>query len=259
VTRVVITGALGLIGGILLEGLGEDHDVVGIDSRRRRRSGIHHGDMRRLDSVERRFDEAEVVIDLAAASAVETPWSTVLRNNVPATVNALEAARRSGVKRVVYASSNHVTGLYEREHPYSAIVAGDYAGLDPAATPYITSSHPIRPDGPYGVGKAFGEAAARYYAEHFGLSVICLRIGTVNEDDRPRSAREFATLLTHGDLVQLVACCIDAPADVSFAIFYGVSANTWRFWEIADAEQGIGYRPRDDAERWRDVAAPALH
>jgi hypothetical protein len=81
--------------------------------------------------------------------------------------------------------------------------------------------------------------------------VICLRIGSVNAENRPRNAREFATLLTHGDLVRLVDCCIRAPADFGFAIFYGVSANTWRLWEIADAEQAIGYRPADDAEAFR--------
>ncbi len=155
------------------------------------------------------------------------------------------------MRKVVFASSNHVTGLYERDDPYAAIVAGRYAGLQPAAIPMITSAHPIRPDGYYGVGKAVGEALGRLYAEEHGLSVICLRIGTVNTADRPRDQRHFSTLLTHADLVQLVRCAIEAPDDVSFAVFYGVSSNTWRFWDIEEATAAIGYSPRDNAETWR--------
>jgi hypothetical protein len=81
--------------------------------------------------------------------------------------------------------------------------------------------------------------------------VICLRIGTVNAEGRPRNAREFATLLTHSDLVRLVDCSLSASDDLRFGVFYGVSANTWRFWDIDDARQTIGYQPRDNAEAWR--------
>jgi uronate dehydrogenase len=175
----------------------------------------------------------------------------VRANNIPATLNALEAAHRAGVPRLVFASSNHVTGLYERDEPYASIVEGAYGGLDPAALTRISAADPIRPDGPYGVGKALGEAAGRMYAELHGLSVICLRIGTVNAEGRPLSARQFATLLTHGDLVQLVERSLLAPASERFGIFYGVSGNTWRIWDIADARARLGYEPRDDAEQFR--------
>jgi uronate dehydrogenase len=109
----------------------------------------------------------------------------------------------------------------------------------------------VRPDTPYGVGKALGEAAARYYAEEHGLSVLCLRIGTLNRADRPSAARHFATLLTHADMASLVRCCIEAPPDLAFGVFYGVSANRWRIWDINDARHAIGYEPKDDAEEWR--------
>jgi uronate dehydrogenase len=141
--------------------------------------------------------------------------------------------------------------MYERDEPYASIVAGTYGGLDPQRIPLISASAPPRPDGPYGVAKAFGEAAGRYYAEEHGLSVICLRIGTVNGEGRPTNAREFATLLTHADLVRLVECALRASDDIRFGVFYGVSANTWRFWDIDDARQAIEYRPRDNAEDWR--------
>jgi hypothetical protein len=152
---------------------------------------------------------------------------------------------------VVYASSNHVVGMYERDEPYASVVAGRYDGLDPALVPRLDASVPVRPDSLYGVGKAFGEAAARFYAEEHGLSVICLRIGTVTKRDRPVKPRDFATLLTHRDLVHLVDRCLSAPDSCRFAIVYGVSANTWRLWDIDAARDAIGYQPRDNAENWR--------
>ena len=170
---------------------------------------------------------------------------------IAATYNAFEASRRSGVRRVIFASSNHVTGLYERDHPYSAIVSGAYEGLDPGQIPMLDAATAIRPDSLYGVGKAFGEALGRLYAEEHGLSVVCLRIGTVNAADRPRNPRHFATLLTHADLVRLVRAAIEAPESVRFAVVYGVSRNTWTFWDLDEARETLGYVPEDDAESWR--------
>jgi uronate dehydrogenase len=213
--------------------------------------------MARLRHAERVVDGADVVIDLASAHWKQ-PWEAVRDNNIPAAWNTLEAARRRGVRRVIYASSNHVTGLYERDDPYARIVAGDYDGLDPATVAMITTSMAVRPDTPYAVGKVLGEAAARYYAEEHGLSVLCLRIGTVNRASRPLVARQFATLLSHDDMARLARCCIEAPLDLTFGIFYGVSANTWRIWDVDDARRAIGYEPRDDAEAWRGQPAPPM-
>jgi uronate dehydrogenase len=247
---VLITGARGLIGQVLHKTLAEDYELAGVDTRRRGRDGLARADMTRLRHAERAVEGADVVIDLASAHW-QQPWDVICRNNIPAAWNTLEAARRRGVRRVIYASSNHVTGLYERDDPYVRIIAGDYDGLDPATVPRISTAMAVRPDSPYGVGKVLGEAAARYYAEEHGLSVLCLRIGTLNRADRPSAARHFATLLTHADMASLVRCCIEAPPDLAFGVFYGVSANQWRIWDINDARHTIGYEPRDDAEKWR--------
>jgi nucleoside-diphosphate-sugar epimerase len=251
--RVLITGAAGLIGGVLRDGLGAQFELAAVDEKRIPGVESTVADMAKGGrKVRRVFRGADVVVDLAAAPSVSTPWDHIYRNNIRATINAFEAAREAGVRRVVFASSNHVTGLYEQSEPYASIVRGDYEGLDPAEIPLLTTSDPIRPDSPYGIGKAFGEATARYYSETYGVSAFCLRIGTCNRSNQPENAREFATLITYADLVRLVECCIRAPDDVPFGIFYGVSDNTWRFWDIADAREQIGYEPQDDAERWRE-------
>jgi nucleoside-diphosphate-sugar epimerase len=249
--RVLITGAGGLIGGILRRGLAADYELTGLDVHKRGPRWVEARDLTRLASALPAFDQKELVVDLAADASATASWESVYGNNLLATFNTFEAARRAGVVRVIFASSNRVMGLYEHDPPYAAIVAGRYEGLDPAAIPLLRADAPIRPDSLYAVGKAFGEALGRFYAEEHGLSVVCLRIGTVNGDNRPRTPRHFATLLTHADLVRLVRCAIEAPAELRFAVFHGVSANLWRFWDLDNARDAIGYVPADDAERWR--------
>ena len=56
-----------------------------------------------------------------------------------------------------------------------------------------------------------------------------------------------STWLSHRDLLQLVKCSL--TADVEFGIYYGVSDNRKRFWDISNAERELGYRPQDDASR----------
>jgi nucleoside-diphosphate-sugar epimerase len=235
-----------------MRGLEDRYVISGVDRARRRPKNVMRMDLAKSKARHGRgYHDADVVVDLAGIPDVATTSNAVWKNNIPATMNSLEAARRAGVRRYIFASSNHVTGMYEREWPWSAIVAGEYTGIDPDAVPQIRTSFPIRPDSAYAVGKALGEVAARWYSDTHGLSVICLRIGTVNRADRPENARHFATLLTHADLLRLVECALEAPEELRFAAYYGVSRNRWRFWDISDAAAEIGYDPQDDAERFR--------
>ena len=110
---------------------------------------------------------------------------------------------------------------------------------------------PIRPDSDYGISKAFGEAVARYYFEHHGIQSACLRIGTVRPDNSPKTdVRHFATMLYHEDLAQLIDKCIEKE-NLNFEIFYGVSNNKWRFWDLDHARKTIGYDPKKNAENER--------
>ena len=196
------------------------------------------------------FKNIDTVIHLAANAPVTTPWADALRNNINGTRNVYEACIKQGVKRVVFASSNHTVGLYENDEPYKNIVSGKYQGLSPGCFTYVDHTSPIRPDSNYGISKAFGEAMGRYYSEVFGLEVACLRIGTLNKIDNPtQDVRHYATWLSHNDAAQLFSLCIDKP--LKYEIFYGVSNNKWKFWDISYAHRIIGYLPKDNAENWR--------
>lgn len=252
--HVLVTGAGGLIGSVVCDALGDEYAVRGLDVVRG--SHVHwRRDLRKLRKVEPAFEGVSAVVDLAADGSPSASWPTVLGNNIAVTLNTLEAARRRGARRVVLGSSNRVVGLYEREEPYASVVAGAYAQLDPTTLPRLGVDVPVRPDSPYGVGKVFSETAARHYADVYGLSVICIRIGTVNPDDRPMRPRHFATLLTHRDLVDLVRRSLTAPLSISYAVVYGVSANTWRIWDIDHGRNLIGFEPQDNAESFRTAEA----
>lgn len=252
--KVLVTGSSGLIGGVVIRTLGDKYAFSGLDRAQTADAPdipTTVADVSNFATIRPAFDGMDAVVHLAADAGMHAPWESVLPNNIVATYNVFEAARQAGVKRLIFASSNHAVGMFELDAPYVGIRQGNYAGLDPAAFPRVDHTVRIRPDGYYGISKAFGEAMGAYYAENFPLSVICLRIGTVNRHNSPlHDVRHMATWLSHRDLAQLVDCCLSAQG-IRFEIFYGVSGNTWHFWDIAHAARLLGYTPQDNAETYR--------
>jgi uronate dehydrogenase len=182
-------------------------------------------DLTDFDAVLRAVEGVDAVIHLGAVPN-EAPFEQIAGPNLHGAFHVFEACRRFGVKRVVYASSNHATGMY------------------PVGVP-LDGSFPPRPDGLYGASKVWGEALGRMYVDRFGLSVVCLRIGSFQP--RPREKRELATWLSHEDGVRLFRAAL--TAEVDFAVVYGGSKNTRRWWP-PDTE--IGFAPVDDAEVYAD-------
>jgi nucleoside-diphosphate-sugar epimerase len=253
VRKVLVTGSGGLIGGALFRELGDRFEFTGLDVGPSDNPlvPITVGDLSDMESVRKAFDGVDAVVHLGADSNQNASWDSVLPNNLIATRNVFEACREAGVKRIVYASSNHAVGMHELDDPYSRIRVGDYTGLDSDNIPQIDHTVQIRPDGQYGISKAFGEATGAYYAENFGLEVACLRIGTVNRDNRPVEVRQLATWCSHRDVLQLIQRCLEVEP-LQFDIFYGVSDNKWRFWDIDHAREVLGYAPEDNGEDYRD-------
>jgi uronate dehydrogenase len=229
--RLVITGAAGRIGSVLRHGLQEVADelclvdLVEIAADHDRERTVV-ADLADIDSALVALNGADAVVHLAGIPA-EDSFDRLLGPNFVATYNVFEAARRQRVRRVVFASSNHATGMYP---------VGKRIGPD----------DPVRPDTLYGVSKVFGEGLGRLYVDKHGLEVVCLRIGSFRE--RPQSWRELWTWLSHRDAVALFRAALSAP-DVGFITVYGVSANTRGWWDDSNARR-LGYEPRDDAEQF---------
>ena len=249
--KILITGISGLVGSVITQKLKSKYEISGVDLKGSNLVQTLQADCTKLDEMLPAFSGIDTVIDLASIPSQFSGWDIIHETNLICTSNALEASRISGVKRHIFASSNHATGMYEQDKPYSDIVAGNYPEIDTKSIPLITTDMPIRPDGPYGIAKAFGEAAGRHYSDQYGLSVMCLRIGTLNKESAPTNPRQFSTLLTHDDLARLVTACIEADDKVKFGIYYGVSNNKWRIWDIKNSFQEINYVPANNAENFR--------
>lgn len=245
---VAVIGAAGLVGRAALPGLSREYDLRLLDRRPPRGSDVQRVDARRVRGLTRALDGCDVVVDLAADARWDAPWDSVYRNNMQLVHAVLEAAREAGVRRVVHASSNQVAAGYERDDPWASVLAGRRDGTDSHQLRRISAHDPVRPVSPYGAAKVFAEAACRWYSEAYGLSTICLRIGTVLEPDRPRNERHRSTWLSHRDLQGFLRAAIDAPDSTPPTVVWAASANTWGIWDVAGAGDVLGYHPQDNAE-----------
>ncbi|MEV0188227.1 NAD(P)-dependent oxidoreductase [Kitasatospora purpeofusca] len=230
---VLLTGAAGGVGTFLRERLPAlGHRLVCAD----RLPVPGDPDALRFDLADAEAVRAAVrgvdaVVHLGGIS-VEDGFEAILDANIRGTYHLYEAVRREGVRRVVLASSNHAVGF----HPLTGAVP-------------IGSDVPPRPDTYYGLSKAFGENVAALYADKYGVRTVSLRIGSCFA--RPRSVRMLATWLSPDDCARLVHAALTAPG-TGHTVVNGISANTRAWWDLSSA-RALGYRPRDDAERFAEA------
>lgn len=229
---VVITGATGGVGSLLRPRLARPGRLLRLVDIAEPPSAAEgeavetvRADVTDLDAMTAAFRGAHTVIHLAGFS-LEERWEDILEVNVHGTRQVLEAARRAGGPRVVFASSNHAVGF----HPRGDGDPGEFAFP--------------RPDTHYGVGKVAGEALARLYHDRYGLDTVCVRIGSCQP--RPTDTRMLATWLSPDDCARLMEAVIAHPAP-GFRLVWGVSDNTRRWWSLEGARE-LGYEPQDDAE-----------
>jgi uronate dehydrogenase len=231
--RVLITGAAGALGGALRKsGQKLAKHVRLTDLVACKNLAAHEEDhpcpLDDFDGIMKAVKDCDTIVHFGA-KATEGTWAEVLPSNIIGTYNIYEAARRNGVKRIVYASSVHAIGYYERNQTIDAKV-------------------PTRPDSLYGVSKTFGENLASMYFDKFGIETVCLRIGSSTPE--PKDRRHLITWVSYGDVARMVECCLDAPR-VGFMITYPLSNNRQAFWDNR-ASSVLGYIPQDSADDYRD-------
>lgn len=231
--RLLITGAAGRLGSVLREHLRDYAETLRLTDIADMGEAASHEELVRCDLG--KFAEvlalAEGVDAIVHAGGVplENTFSSILNGNIVGTYNVYEAARQQGVKRVVYTSSNHAIGFYDR-------------------TQTIDASVPHRPDSLYGLSKCFAEDLGQYYWDKFGIESVNLRIGSSFEE--PLDRRMLATWLSFRDFAQLVERSLLAPR-VAHMIVYGMSNNRESLWDNR-AASSIGYVPQDSADDFRE-------
>lgn len=238
IERVLVTGAAGQLGTTLREGLRGKYRLLRLSDVAEMEAPGEGEEVVRCDladdeGVARLCEGVDAVVHLGGHPR-EADWETIHRANILGAINLWEGAKRHGVDRVVFASSNHAIGLYRREER-------------------LDHRTPPRPDGRYGLSKAFGEDLAALYAYKWGVRGFCMRIGTCFPE--PMNERALHTWQSRQDFVRLVQTGLSA--DYVFEIVYGVSDNSASWWDNGRAK-ALGYAPQDDAEAFREKAGGIL-
>lgn len=232
--KVLITGASGKIGQLLVRHLKDRYSLVLTDIKE---PAEHFGfpftiaDISDFSSIRPLFDSVDTVIHLAADYRREAPWESLLPNNIIGLYNVFEGAHQAGCKKMIYASSiNSVDGYPEDIQ--------------------IKTTMPVAPANLYGASKAWGEAVGRFYSDMKGISVYCLRLGAVTDENEPRikGSKNISWLhmmLTHRDMLNIVDGCLNT--NHPFVMVHGISDNLMKRLDISDTKEKLGYAPQDDA------------
>ena len=234
--RVLVTGAAGNIGSYFAEHVHDRYELrLMVQQMDGDASSLHAygevvaGDLGDLDRMKELCQGIDTVVHLAADASPSATWQSLLQANIIGTYHAFVAAKASGCRRVIYASSIHAVSGYPSDVQ-------------------VKTNEPVNPGDLYGVSKCFGEALGRYMAEQEGLSVIALRIGAFQplEAAREEGAVEMLdAFVSRRDLTKLIERCIDVE-NLQFAIFHGLSNNRFKRLDISDARMLVGYEPQDD-------------
>ena len=231
--RLLLTGAAGGLGKVLRTRLSPFaqklrlSDIVPMAPPRETEEVVVC-DLADKAAVDALVEGCDAVVHLGGVS-VERPFEEILEANIKGVFHLYEGARRHGVKRVVFASSNHVVGFHEQGK-------------------LLDNSCARRPDGYYGLSKSYGEDLSRFYFDRYGIESACLRIGSSYPG--PKDRRMLVTWLSFRDLTELVRCCLFAPT-LGHTIVYGVSDNRDKWWDNAGAAH-LGFRPQDSSEVFRE-------
>lgn len=264
----LLTGAYGRVGTAIIDGLKDKYDFKYFDLNGHPNFDTIVGDVSNYSELNSAIDnDISNIIHLAASSKVDSDWDKVLENNIIGAYNCLEVARSNKVNKLILASTNHVFGMYEKEHE-PKIYDKDYELT-------ITKNTPVRPDSYYATSKLFLEFLSKYYVENYKYPkrVYILRLGSIREPDRDhpyadaekgveknrwsRNSKKYdlevkrmkALWQSRSDLAHMIDCCMKDNS-VKYDIFNGISNNERRWFDIKHARNMIGYTPKDSSDQW---------
>ena len=252
--KVLVTGASGLIGQLVITRLGDRYEFSGLS--RRPLEGIPYtqASITDADAVRAACVGMDMVLHLAAETQDYDDWDKVVATTMGGTLNVFRAAQEAGVKRVVFASAGSTMLGYQFDpaSTYAQLADNKLQRL-PDDARMILHTDPPRPADFYSVGKLFGEHTGRLFSDKYGMSVLVIRVGAVLPDDKPTIVRELPGYLSHRDLVDIIDKTLSAPMSLKYDIFHAVSNNARRWRDIDHSREVLGWEPRDSS----DVFDPA--
>lgn len=258
--KILITGVSGLIGRLAWKQLArypDKYDLYGMDRTLDRSvsAGTYFGkdnippekvvlsDLTDYDKVLKAVKGMDTVIQLAAIANPAVPWKSILSCNIDGLYNVFDACREAGVKRIIYASSIRVSqGYYDSIKPPRLAHSRNFPKI---LKNFKTVTHldPPRPVEPYGAAKLFGEGLARMYSDVHGISCLCVRFGAVNGNDLP--FRESGIWCSQRDASRIIELCVEAPKNLMFDVFYGVSKSKLQWVDSEHVREVLGFEAED--------------
>ena len=266
---VLVTGAFGRVGTALIDHLADKsaYDFTYLNRSDRTKYETFVGDVTNYNDIRPAFKGMDAVVHLAGYPETDGTWKQILENNIIGMYNTLEAAKDAEVEKFIFGSTNHVVGMYEIEN--APEIYNPEFGL------VVDCDSPVRPDTYYGTSKVWGEAIGRYYVENYEYPTqfYALRIGSLRHEkyDHPygdaekgvdegkweRESGEYEEMVarmkamwqSRRDLAQQVECCLQDDT-VDFDVFYGVSDNDARWFDLEHSRSVLGYRPCDNGAEW---------
>ena len=246
--KVLVTGASGLIGGLVLGGLSDKYEFSGLS--RHAVPGIPYtvGSITDRDAVRRAVAGQDMVLHLAGETQ-SLEWDEQFEVTAGGTINVLRAAAAAGVGRFVLMSTGSTMCGWEWDEslPYGRLAAGD---RDVPGWDLLDYRTPPRPDSPYGAAKLFCEAAGRWFSDQTPMSVLVIRLGAVLKENKPMLIRHFPGFLAQEDAVQMIDRCLSAPATVKFGIFDAISENSLRWRDTTPAKEVLGWEPTGSSDKF---------
>lgn len=236
--RILLTGAAGGLGKVLRLSLKANCNVLRVSdiselSKAQLQEEVYATDLSDKKAMLDLLAGVDAVVHMGGVST-ERPFDEILPANIVGVYNLYESARANGVKRIIFASSNHVTGFYRQAET-------------------IDATAPPRPDGWYGISKAFGEDVARFYFDRYGIETACVRIGS--SFPAPKDRRMLASYLSYADLHRLITACLSTPV-LGHSIIFGMSDNAVTWWDNRCANH-IGFKPQDSSDIFREAVYAA--
>jgi nucleoside-diphosphate-sugar epimerase len=247
--KVLVTGASGLIGQLVINGLGSRYAFSGLSRRAVEAIPSTQASITDFEAVRRACDGVDMVLHLAAETQDYDDWDKVVATTMGGTLNIFRAAHEAGVKRVVFASAGSTMLGYQFD-PASiyAQLADNKLQQMPADAHMVLHTDPARPADFYSVGKLFGEQLGRLFSDKYGMSVLVIRVGAVLPEDKPTIVRELPGYLSHRDLVSTIDKTLSAPMTLRYDIFHAVSDNSRRWRDIEHSRQALGWEPLDSSD-----------
>jgi dTDP-4-dehydrorhamnose reductase len=247
--QVLITGASGLIGGLVRRDLSDRYSFSGLSRNPVPGLPYTRASITDLDAIRPAFAGTDAVLHLGVSVDVDN-WDPQMAITAEGTLNVFRAAQEAGVPRVVFMSSGSTMCGWEWDDtlPYGRLARGEWDGL--SDWPLLTAETPARPDSPYAVAKLFGEHVGRFFSDRHGMQVIVIRLGAVLAGDQPTLVRHFPGYLAQADAVQMIDRCLSAPAEIRYGIFDAISENWSRWRDTSPAKERLGWRPTGSSDRF---------